>query len=524
MPATAPAASSTHAQANCSVPTSHWAAAATRCAPRSPERVQAARAQAGEITGALRASLTPTATAAAQDLRALPASGRIGDKAGDVDAALPVAAAPAGPVVPLQSDADGDTTLPRFLRVTDGQVMAATDSTLRVIGHLGAVMSLRVNGEPVGDERVGERAESAAEQTETRTYIGLPLRAGDNRLTLQERDAFGQLRATRELTVRLAGTLARIVIEAPARVDAGASVPVRLRLEDARGLAVDARLPVTLNLAPGRWATPDLDPRTPELQTFIEGGEAVLQWQAPDVPGEARLQVASDGIAADARVAIVAALRPLMAVGVVDAAFNLRRLKRSQVQSASSADGFEEQLRAFSTGDTGQADTRAAMFLKGKVRGDALLTVAYDSDKRTRERLFRDIQPDAFYPVYGDSSERGFDAQSTGRLYVRIDRGQSSLLYGDFTTQGDDPTRQLGTYQRSLNGIKEPGSVNRAGLDKFGNRIQRHHHGGFRPLTNEEGARDSDRHQCIDVQSEMTQCGQALHVGGEPSQSNRRGR
>jgi len=419
------------------------------------ERVQAARAQAGEITGALRASLTPTATAAAQDLRALPASGRIGDKAGDVDAALPVAAAPAGPVVPLQSDADGDTTLPRFLRVTDGQVMAATDSTLRVIGHLGAVMSLRVNGEPVGDERVGERAESAAEQTETRTYIGLPLRAGDNRLTLQERDAFGQLRATRELTVRLAGTLARIVIEAPARVDAGASVPVHLRLEDARGLAVDARLPVTLNLAPGRWATPDLDPRTPELQTFIEGGEAVLQWQAPDVPGEARLQVASDGIAADARVAIVAALRPLMAVGVVDAAFNLRRLKRSQVQSASSADGFEEQLRVFSTGDTGQADTRAAMFLKGKVRGDALLTVAYDSDKRTRERLFRDIQPDAFYPVYGDSSERGFDAQSTGRLYVRIDRGQSSLLYGDFTTQSDDPTRQLGTYQRSLNGIKE---------------------------------------------------------------------
>ena len=68
------------------------------------------------------------------------------------------------------------------------------------------------------------------------------------------------------------------------------------------------------------------------------------------------------------------------------------------------------------------------MFLKGKVRGDYLLTLGYDSDKDTQTRLFRDIQPDQFYPVYGDSAVRGFDAQSTSRLYVRIDKGRSWLL------------------------------------------------------------------------------------------------
>ncbi|MFG6414946.1 SdrD B-like domain-containing protein [Roseateles sp. DC23W] len=416
-------------------------------------RRQAAQTLADEGARSLRTALTITA-AATPDLRALAASGRIGDAtpAGVASTATPAAAA-----LPVEDAAEHRTSLPRFVGVRDGQLMAAADATVRVIGRLGAVLSLRVNGEPVGDDRVGEKAQSADDQTEARTYVGLPLRAGENRLVLQEHDAFGRLRATSELTLRQAGALARIVIDAPARADAGTTVPVRLRLEDAQGLPVDARLPVTLDSASGRWNTPDLDPRAHGVQAFVEAGFADLTWTAPDVPGEARLQVASDGVAAEAKLALVAALRPLMAVGVVDAAFNLRRLKAGQVQAAGSADGFEQQLRAFAGGSSSDNNNaaRAAVFLKGKVRGDALLTVAYDSDKNTRERLFRDIQPDAFYPVYGDSSERGFDAQSTGKLYVRIDRGQSSLLYGDFTTQADDRERQLGVYQRSLNGLKQ---------------------------------------------------------------------
>lgn len=413
-------------------------------------RRQAARGADAEMAASLRTALTATPTAAPQDLRALPASGTIG---ASVKAAAPQAAASA-PVAAAEAPAAAeDTALPRFIGAAEGQLVTAATSSLSVAGHLGAVLTLKLNGEPVGDDRIGERTQSPDEQIETRRYIGLPLRAGENRLLLQEHDAFGTLRATRELTLRLAGALARIVIETPAKADAGSTVPVRLRLLDAQGLPVDARLPVTLNLGPGRWSAEDLDPKTPELQTFVDGGEALLQWQAPDVPGEARLRAGSDGVTAEARLPVVAALRPLMAVGIVDAAFDLRRLKAGQVQSADSSDGFEQQLNNVASGS--KTDVRGAVFLKGKVRGDALLTVAYDSDKSRDTSLFRDIQPDAFYPVYGDASEKGFDAQSTGRLYVRVDRGQSSLLYGDFTTQSDDPARQLGSYQRSLNGLKE---------------------------------------------------------------------
>jgi hypothetical protein len=94
------------------------------------------------------------------------------------------------------------------------------------------------------------------------------------------------------------------------------------------------------------------------------------------------------------------------------------------------------------------------MFLKGKVRGDYLLTLAYDSDKKG-ERLFRDIEPGEYYPVYGDSSAKGFDAQSTSKLYVRVDKGRSFAMYGDLKTQIDnDEGIKLGQYNRTLTGLK----------------------------------------------------------------------
>jgi hypothetical protein len=98
---------------------------------------------------------------------------------------------------------------------------------------------------------------------------------------------------------------------------------------------------------------------------------------------------------------------------------------------------FEQEIRKFeqqfNNGKSSYA-YRAAFFLKGMIKGEYLLTAAYDSDKDTRERLLRDIQPEQMYPVYGDASLRGFDARSISPLYVRIDKGRHYALFGDFST------------------------------------------------------------------------------------------
>ena len=101
------------------------------------------------------------------------------------------------------------------------------------------------------------------------------------------------------------------------------------------------------------------------------------------------------------------------------------------------------------------------------MRGDRLLTLAYDSDKDLNDRLFRDIRPNEFYPVYGDAGVKGFDAQSTGKLFIRVDKGQSYFLYGDYITQESIESRKLANYQRSLNGFKQHFENRRASINVF---------------------------------------------------------
>jgi len=160
----------------------------------------------------------------------------------------------------------------------------------------------------------------------------------------------------------------------------------------------------------------------------------------------------------------------MLAVGLISGTLNLRNLNPSALQPAHSADVFEREIESVSRSFDGGKDAaaaRTALFLKGKVLGSTLLTLAYDSDKPSDTTLFRDIQPDQFYPVYGDSSARGFDAQSTGKLYVMVQNGTNYALLGDYATQSDNPARQLTQYARALNGAKAHWQLGSVTVDGF---------------------------------------------------------
>lgn len=92
------------------------------------------------------------------------------------------------------------------------------------------------------------------------------------------------------------------------------------------------------------------------------------------------------------------------------------------------------------------AKGRLAFYLKGKVRGRYLLTAAADTQEDDLENIFRGmdskdprqllrrIDPDKYYPVYGDDSEILEDAPTNGKFYVRLERGDSHVLWGNFKT------------------------------------------------------------------------------------------
>ena len=89
---------------------------------------------------------------------------------------------------------------------------------------------------------------------------------------------------------------------------------------------------------------------------------------------------------------------------------------------------------------------RAAFYLKGRVQGKYLITAAMDTtedniedlfsnlDQKNPQSLLRRINPDLYYPVYGDDSTYIEDAPTQGRFYVRVERGDDHIMWGNFLT------------------------------------------------------------------------------------------
>jgi len=99
-------------------------------------------------------------------------------------------------------------------------------------------------------------------------------------------------------------------------------------------------------------------------------------------------------------------------------------------------------------------DGRVAFFAKGRIKGEYLLTLAYDSARERSENLdaFNTVvDPNRYYPLYADTAEQRFEAASQRKIYVKLERNQFYALFGDFET-GLSVT-DLSRYQRKFNGF-----------------------------------------------------------------------
>jgi len=113
-----------------------------------------------------------------------------------------------------------------------------------------------------------------------------------------------------------------------------------------------------------------------------------------------------------------------------------------------------------SLADLGQKEgayqsAQLSFFAKGRIKGEYLLTVAYDSDKQqgeVGEQLTGVIDPDAWYTLYGDEQQHQHETPSSSKLYVKLEKQQFYALFGDYATEMD--LTELGSYERVLHGLK----------------------------------------------------------------------
>jgi outer membrane protein OmpA-like peptidoglycan-associated protein len=198
------------------------------------------------------------------------------------------------------------------------------------------------------------------------------------------------------------------------------------------------------------------------LEIAVKNGVAELVLQAPIIPGDSLLRVSSGAVSVQGEIAFLPDLRDMLVVGIVEGSINLSKIKGPSAGNIESI-GFSENLRNWektttTIGSDGveykTAAGRVALFAKGTIKGEYLLTAAVDTDKISSQKLFRDIDPNTFYPIYGDSSVKRFDAQSASKVYVRVDKNKSYLLYGDFNSGSTDPANKLSGMSRALTGVQ----------------------------------------------------------------------
>jgi len=268
---------------------------------------------------------------------------------------------------------------------------------------------------------------------------------------------------------------------ATAPADGQSPVSVQVKLFNDDGKPIQTKTTVTIETSGGRILLDgaqtdvqgprggDADFATTGTQLVIENGEAQFQLLAPTSPQDVILRVSTDRLSSDSAISFLPELRDWIAVGLIEGIIALRRNKSSGINQVRVNDGFEQELRHFErefNNGRGRVGSRAAFFVKGTIKGKYLLSASYDSDKETRARMLRDIRAEEIYPVYGDASIRGSEALSGTKLFIRVSRNKSYVLYGDFQTNPPRPTAvigntkgpvqrvDLGAHNRTLTGAK----------------------------------------------------------------------
>ncbi|MDT8442794.1 MAG: hypothetical protein RQ722_00765 [Desulfuromonadales bacterium] len=282
-------------------------------------------------------------------------------------------------------------------------------------------------------------------------WRGIPLEVGDNPFTVILKDAAGAILSTHNETVRLTTEPVRfeLVDDYTYMVADGIHEPrIAIRLFDKAGYAVRAGNAAEYNVNPPFAAATkgskkaDFASQQPRFTVGSEG-IALLKLSPTTTAGEAVFTIQLPTGSHEIRHWVKPAPRDWILVGFAQGTIGYNDLSGNQV-SLEEADIDEHYYD----------DGRVKFFAKGAVKGDWLLTMAYDSDKPDLDgdSLHQIIDPDTYYPLYGDSSQQGYEAASASDIYIKLEKDQAYALFGDMST--DLNQTELAQYNRNLNGFK----------------------------------------------------------------------
>ncbi len=316
----------------------------------------------------------------------------------------------------------------------------------------GQKASLKINGAPADPFSFEGAKKNAAGDIAISHWRNVHLKDGENRLVIDIRDASGKRVKRIERTIVFSGAPATAEWDRKASdaiADGKRQPVIAVRLLDRAGHPARAGMRGEFSVAPPyRPAGEPTDPSQLEnwranyvvgengialiaLKPTTRAGEVALTFQLADGPQEVRAWIKP-------------AARDWIMVGFGEGTLGYNKLKGAiqPINKQSEKDGYYR-------------DGRLAFYAKGRVKGDFLLTMAYDTAKtrgQVGNSIKQAIDPNRYYTVYGDSAEQRYDAASRAKLYLKLERDAFYAMFGDFDT-GLTVT-ELTRYSRTMNGLK----------------------------------------------------------------------
>ncbi len=324
----------------------------------------------------------------------------------------------------------------------------------------GQRVEFLLNGKPVDAVKFDGTEQNAARSVGLSTWRGVDIEEGDNTLVLRVVDAGGAevLRETR--TLHYSSQPVRVEwVAAQSRLLAdGKTQPlIALRFLDKDGHPVRRGINGEFRLNAPYQSSSQLDAiqrdplagRIDNRPRYEIGhdGIALIALAPTTQSGEAVLSFDFDHAADnEIRVWLEPGQRDWILVGFAEGTLGHKSLS-----------GNVDALKESGADDDLFDGNRVAFYAKGTVRGDTLLTIAYDTAKQQGNagafaNLKQAVDPTRFYTLYADSTQPEFDAASSSKLYLKIERRQFYALFGDFDT-GLTVT-EFARYSRTVNGFK----------------------------------------------------------------------
>ncbi len=378
--------------------------------------------------------------------------------------------APGGFDFPIEATASGPirntVTMPEFdkaylaqsnnqfewLWPTDGFLPNIPSTKVAIKHPINQRIRLTLNGSPVSELNFAKREKYAANQSAVSQWSGVDIKEGNNTFVASLVDENDNIIDRKTFELHYSGTPTKVELvkdETKAIADGVIAPVVAVKLLDKDGYPVRDGLQGEFTIdSPYKALNPNKDKAQinrnefkPNYEVSAEG-IAYITLEPTTQAGEAVIRFPlANGQEDEVRVWLKPQNRDWMLVALGEGTIGYQAIS-----------GHIENAKAHDQDDGFYTDGRLALFAKGQILGDWLLTAAYDSSKEKTTPFEKLLEPNKYYTLYGDNSTQKLDASMEGQLYVRIEKERFYTVFGDYST--DLNKTELSTYLRKFHGIQ----------------------------------------------------------------------